>query len=183
MKIFSFSLSLPIALTCALLMTACTPKYDWREIRSADAPFIVALPAKPVSFSRPINLDGIPVTMPMIAAEVGGTTFAVGTAKLPDTANAALALITMKTALVKNIGGTVKTEKSVAAAKSPNGGQNVITIEIEAVGTRNGKPQPILLMARFIAQGKQIYQLVVLGEEKSISRDAADTFFTSFKLN
>ncbi len=58
-------------------------------------------------------------------------------------------------------------------------------LEIEANGSRNdrnGSAQPVLLMARFVAQDRRVYQVLALGEEKSLPREATDVFFTSFKL-
>lgn len=164
----------------ALALSACSPQYDWREVRSADAPFVAVLPAKPATYSRPVNLDGIQVAMTMTAAEVAGVTFAIGTAQLPDAAKAQAALAAMKTALVKNIGGTIRHEK--ASALMPG---KMTSIEIEANGAPSAAAggQPRLLLARFIAQDQRVYQLVVVGPEQAVSRETVDTFFTSFKLN
>lgn len=161
-----------------LALPACTPTYDWREVRGTEAPFSVVLPAKPATYSRPINLDGVRLVMTMTAAEADGVTFAVGSAQLPEPAKAQAALQAMKTALVNNIGGTVRHEKSAAAA-------GVASIDIEAAGTSNaaGGGQPMLLFARFAAKDRWIYQAVVIGRGKAVSRDAVETFFTSFKLN
>lgn len=153
------------------LVAACSPKFDWREVRGANAPFVVLLPAKPASHTRTVNLDGLQVPMTMTAADVDGVTFAVGTAELPDASQAPKALAAMKTALVRNIGGTIRQEKASAAGVVP------ATIEIEAAGADR------VLLARFLAKDKRIYQVVVVGKENAVSHDAADTFFTSFKLN
>lgn len=161
----------------ACLVLACTPKFDWREVQGAGAPYSVMLPAKPASQSRPINLDGVQVMMTMMAAEAGGVTFAVGTAELPDAAAAQKALGAMKTALVKNIGGTVRHEKPVTFYPAS------VAIEIDAVGTTDKVTdgQPRVLLARFIALDRRVYQLVATGGEQAVSQEAADTFFTSFK--
>lgn len=175
-KIFRSPLSTFACAACAVLaMTGCTPKYDWREVRGADAPFTILLPAKPTTFARPINLDGVQVTMAMTAAEIDGVTFAVGSVQLPDAATAQAALNKMKTALVKNINGGIKHEKFSAKTEP------VPAIDIEASGSSNG--QPYLLLARFAAKDTRAYQVIVAGREKDISREAADTFLTSFKLN
>lgn len=163
------------ALACLLL--ACTPKFDWREVQGAGAPYSIMLPAKPASQTRPINLDGMQVIMTMTAAEAGGMTFAVGTAELPDATAAQKALAAMKTALVRNIGGTIRHERPVTANPA------AAAIEIDALGTA-GKAtdnQPRVLLARFIARDKRVYQLVATGGERAISQEAVDTFFTSFK--
>jgi hypothetical protein len=169
-----------------LTLSACTPNYNWREVRGTVAPFVVLMPAKPSVDSRPVNLDGIPVTMTMAVAEVDEVTFAVGSAELPDAGKAVAALNAMKTALVKNIGGTIKSEKSSTAAQSSGqANSRIAVIDIEAIGTAGsrGAGQPRLLVARFVAKDKHIYQAVVVGSEKAVTREATDTFFTSFKLN
>ncbi len=171
-----------VAVAVCLFLSACSPKYDWREVRGSDAPFVVVLPAKPAFFSRPINLDGVKVTMSMTAAEVDGTTFAVGVVELPDAAGASAALLAMKTALVQNIAGQIKAERVLASVATVSGAPDPTSIEIEAVGTRNGGKQALLLKARFVARDKRVYQLLVAGKEKSDFRDVADTFLSSFKL-
>lgn len=178
LRILSRSPLKSAALACALLLAACSPKFDWREVRGANAPFIVTLPAKPAVHTRAVDLDGIPLTMTMTAAEVDAVTFAVGSAELPDAALAPQALLAMKAALVRNIGGTVRLEKS-----SPPGIVPAL-VEIEAIGPTdaNSGGHPRLLLARFLAKEQRIYQVIVVGREKDVSREAADTFFSSFKL-
>lgn len=161
-------------------LSACSPTYDWREVRGTDAPYVVLLPAKPATHSRPINLDGVPLVMTMTGAAVNGVTFAVGNAALPDQADPQMALNAMKTGLIKNIGGTVRHEKS-----SPVAGNTLPSNEIEAIGAASGKTagQPTILFARFAEKDRRIYQVIVVGQEKAVERDTVDTFFSSFKLN
>ncbi len=160
-------------------MQACSPTYNWREVSSTDAAFSALFPAKPATHSRSINLDGIQVTMTMTAAEIDGVTFAIGSAQLSDPATVLPALNAMKTALTRNINGTVRREKSSASAANP-----IPSTEIEAIGApAAGGGQPMLLMARFAAKNQRIYQVVVVGREQAVSREAAETFLTSFKLD
>ncbi|HJV87319.1 MAG TPA: hypothetical protein VJ698_17765 [Noviherbaspirillum sp.] len=159
-------------ITCMLPLAACSPKLDWRETRGSNAPFVVLLPAKPASYTRPVNLDGLQVSMTMTAAEVDKVMYAVGSAELPDESQAPKALAAMKTALVHNISGTVRQEKVSPAGSVP------MTVDVEATGTESR-----ILIARFLAKDKRIYQVVMLGKEGKVSREAADTFFNSFKLN
>lgn len=153
----------------ALLLCACSPRYNWREIRGEGASYSIMLPAKPASHSRTINLDGNQVTMTMTAAEVDGVTFAVGTAELADAAKAASAVVAMKTALLKNIKGTVRREAAASA------GSNV-SFELEAAGE-----QQRVLFARFLNRDRRVYQVLVTGKETAVPREAVDTFLASFK--
>lgn len=159
---------------CCLLLLACSPKFDWREVRGSAAPYVVVLPAKPATHARDINLDGLPVTMTMTGAEVDGVTFAVGSIELADPTQAQQALTAMKTALVRNINGKVTEERTSAPAPGAT------MTEVEASGPLQQGER--LLLARFIAQGRHAYQLVVVGAANAVSREAADTFFTSFRL-
>ncbi len=115
--------------------------------------------------------------MTMVASKVDDVTFAVGTAELPDATQAQVSLAAMKTAMINNIGGTVKQEKVLTMPQAINAPGTVALTEIEASGPHH------VLFARFLAKEKRVYQLIVIGPEKSVSRDVVATFFSSFKLN
>lgn len=153
-------LLLPLLATAVL--AACNPTYNWRDYRSVDERYAVLFPAKPAHQTRTVDLDGLKVEMTMTAAEVDGVTFAVGSAVLPDAAQGAHAVAAMKTALTRNIGATSVSER-------PTG--------IEAKG------KTMLLIGHFVAREQRAYQVIVVGEEQQLQRDAADTFLTSFKLD
>ncbi|WP_394780904.1 hypothetical protein [Undibacterium sp.] len=164
-----------------LALAACSPKLDWREVHGADAPYTALLPAKPTSFSREIDLHGIKMTMNMMAADVDGTTFAIGSAKLPDNAQALAALEGMKEGMLKNIAGNITSDKKGdASAATTNGSRQTRSYDVEAHGSlQNG--QPVVMAARFVASDQWVYQAVIVGNEKVVTRDAIDTFMTSFK--
>ena len=159
-------------LAAACVFSACSPKFDWRDYRSADAPYSALFPGKPSTHTRTIDLDGLQVSMTMAASNVDGNTFAVGSATLPDAAKAPAALVAMRTALIKNIGAA---DQAVAAPASDT------ALDIDVSGMQNGKP--VLLVGRFLAQDKRIYQIIVLAKEKQVSRENIDMFMGSFKLN
>lgn len=157
----------------SILLTACSPRLDWRTVQGSSEPYSVLLPAKPSTLVRRIDLAGTPVTMTMTAAEVDDVTFAVGSLALPDSAQAQQAIVAMKTAMLKNIRGKILHESS---ASDPSGSH----IEVEAIGSAaNGRPR--LLVAHFVAHGKFAYQAVVTGTQVAVTRDQVDTFMSSFK--
>lgn len=169
-------------LASAFILTACSPKFDWRDYRSVDAPYSSLFPGKPVTFTRPIDLNGVQVSMTMTASDVDGSTFAIGTALLPDAASAPAALAAMKIALTNNMVASINGDKpgllptdtsSVTSDKS--------VMQVEARGMQNGTP--ILLVGRLIAQGQRIYQIIVVAKEDQVSRENIDMFIASFKLN
>ena len=176
-------LAVPMLLSVLLMLAGCSPRLNWRLVQGADAPFEVLLPAKPATLSRAIDLDGIPVTMSMTAAEVDGVTFAVGAVVLADPALAPRALQAMKLALVRNINGSIQSEQASAAAQAAGADSSV---DIAATGSIGRSNQPARLLARFAARERRVYQAVMVGPSSAmdaIGADAADTFFTSFKLH
>ncbi len=162
-----------ITALAATALAACSPKFNWRDYTSKDAPFQVMFPDKPATHTRTIDLDGMKVEMTMTAAQVDSTTFAVGAAQAPDAGKAEAALAAMKAALVKNIGATIKSEKSAKAA-------NGASIDIDAVGMQKGTP--MRLVAHFESRNTRFYQVIVMGKEKDLSKENVEQFMSSFKL-
>jgi hypothetical protein len=173
MKIRLPSPVLSLLLACALL-AACSPKYNWRDYASPDAPYRVTFPAKPASFTRTIELDGMQLSMTMTAADVDGATFAVGAAEAPDEARARTALPAMMQALLRNIG----VNDGQAKVHADSSGRMVG--EVDATGKANGAP--VRLVGHFEARGKRFYQVIVLGKANAVPPEQVEQFLTSFTL-
>ncbi|MES2318727.1 MAG: hypothetical protein V4631_14705 [Pseudomonadota bacterium] len=168
------------ALACVAL-AACSPTYNWRDYSSELAPFRVMFPDKPSTHTRSIDLNGMKVDMTMTAAQVDGTTFAVGTAEAPDAEKAEAALVAMKIALIKNIGATIKSEKnSKASAVAGAASARSAALDVEASGTQNGVP--MRLVGHFESRNKRFYQVIVMGKEKELTKENIEMFMSSFKL-
>lgn len=172
--------SLIVAILGPAMLSACSPAYDWRDVPGTDAPYVASFPAKPATHSRAIDLNGTKITMSMTAARVDEISFAVGSVPTAD-AKAALASIhAMKTAMVKNIAGTVRREKLLPPA---TGQLQVIDLEASGKTSGNADGPALILHARFIAKQDRAYQLVVIGPEQAVPREEVDMFFSSFKTN
>jgi hypothetical protein len=169
-------LPLPVisVLLASVLLGACSPKYNWRDYASQDAPYRVMFPAKPASATRTVDLDGMQVSMTMTAAEVDGATFAVGSAEAPDEEHARAAVPAMVQALTRNIGAV----KEQAAAHAESGGRSVSDIDV--TGSSNG--QPVRLVGHFEARGKRFYQVIVLGKTNAMPSEQVEQFLSSFTL-
>jgi hypothetical protein len=160
-------------LLASILLGACSPKYNWRDYASPEAAYRVMFPAKPASFTRTIDLDGMQVSMTMTAADVDGTTFAVGAAEAPDEARARAALPAMMQALTRNIGagGAQGTVHADASGKA--------TGDLDVTGNSQGTP--VRLVGHFEARGKRFYQVIVLGKANDMPPEQVEQFLTSFK--
>ena len=157
-----------------LNLTACSPKFDWREVRGTESAFTVWMPAKPVSFSREMTLNGVVLKMHMTAADVDGISFAVGSAKVTDTSKIPGVLDAMQQGMLNNIHGVPEKQSSAVSDHSAK--------EIVAYGKlTNG--QPVKFVGRFLARGAWVNQIVIIGKEKPLTPEVVDTFMTSFKTN
>jgi len=175
-----------VALLAACTLSACSPKFNWREVQNEAGLYAITMPSKPTSFSRDIDLNGSKTSMTMTATEVDKNTFAVGTAELPDATTAQISLNAMKLALVRNINGTITSEKVVTMPQSQQADAGKLAVtEIEASGPASPATdgQPRLLFARFIAKDKRVYQVLVTGPAQELKRNNVDTFLSSFRLN
>lgn len=175
-----------LVLVCYLSISACTPKFDWREVRMNDAPITLLMPGKPASHAREVDLNGLKVQMQMTAVDVHQISFALAYAKLdlidPNTRaeisseqknqKQQFALEAMKQGMLKNIQGTIIENSDASLPKNT----------IVALGkSQNG--QAIKFIGRFTIQGPWIIQAVMIGDEKSFNPDVVDMFFSSLKFN
>lgn len=159
------------------LLVGCDPALNWREVRSNDAGYTVLLPAKPSSFDRTVNLDGLQVMMTMTAAEADGVNFAVATAVIEDETQRAKALIAMQTAMIRNIEGEIVEQKTVAV----KGGARAI--ELHATGKAGQARVPLALFARFVTHETRVFQVIALGPKEKLGAEIADIFLSSFAFN
>ncbi len=159
------------------LLAGCDPALNWREVRSNDACYTVLFPAKPSSFDRTVNLDGLQVMMTMTAAEADGVNFAVATAVIDDETQRAKALIAMQTAMMRNIEGEIVEQKTVAV----KGGATAI--QLHATGKAGQARVPLALFARFVTHETRVFQVIALGPKENLGAEIADTFLSSFAFN
>lgn len=157
-----------LLLASLLLLNACSPKFDWRDARGSNAPFSILMPGKPLTDSKDMQLEGINLKMDMLAGEVGGISFAVGSTKVEDAGKTGLVMEAMKKGMIRNIQGTPETTR--------NTGTDMLEVRGKL---RNG--QPVMMVGRFLARGPWVYQIIMLGQEKDMKQDVIDTFMTSFK--
>ena len=161
---------MPAALVLGLLLAlgACHPAYDWREIQETEAGYRILLPARPVSMSRPIDLDGVAVTMSMTGARVDEALFTVGSVALPSASEPAREHATqaMRTAMERNVQGH---ETKATQIEVPL---------IDAAGRVAGEPSH--MSAPFVARGDRAWQGVMIAPASD--PQAARLFHESFRI-
>ncbi len=172
-----------VVLAMLLMLVACHPAYDWREIHETDAGYRILLPAKPVSMTRPIDLDGVSVTMAMTGARVDEALFTVGSVVLPSSDEPARAHATqaMRFAMQRNLQGHETKATQVEVPVIDAAGRVVGSVagtHVEVEGTVMGEPSH--MSATFVARGDRAWQAVMIAP--SAIPEAAKLFHESLRI-
>jgi len=174
------------------LAIACSPRFDWRELRGPPGTFTVALPGKPQTVSRELDVpaDGASqrIEMSMLSTGVGASLFAVGTAKLPAPSLATPAalehtLAWFREGLARNVGDAAPAAAAVAGPPAGLAGRPLRAAQsFNASGVAGPGGRQTRLAARLYVVDDRLYQLVVIGAEGEVPPQALETFFDSFRL-
>jgi len=176
------------ALVAVLALIACSPRLEWRELRSPDG-YTVLLPGRAQVVTRELAFEGHPLPMSMTSTGVGASMFAVGVATLPpalaDDAAARERLIAyFRDALLKNVGATDPVADKATLSRPPAAPQQLRAAQgLQAQGRAGRDGAAARLAARWFIVDDRLYQLIALGGEGAIDAVALDTFFDSFSPN
>ncbi|HEY9095562.1 MAG TPA: hypothetical protein VIN35_07455 [Hydrogenophaga sp.] len=163
------------ALLALGLVGACSPAFNWRELRVDGAPLVALLPCKAETATREVPLTEPPATLHMHSCDTGGVTFAVAWAKLGSASQAAGALEQWKSA-------------SLASVRAPAGAESgwaaVVTRADEVHGIKaqglDHRGQALQTQAVYFSQGPWVYQAAVYGAQ--LPEQALTTFFEGLTL-
>jgi hypothetical protein len=171
------------ALAGCLLLLACSPPFDWREVRGAEAPYVILMPAKPTSSTRNVDLGGGPISMTMSVARAEDISFSITSGKLAQPAAAEATLLAMKSSLLRNTSAAIRKETASTTADGTKllALEGTFSLAPPAPTAKPGNAAQALLAARFAARNGFVYQVVAYGPEKALSGQVLDTFLTSFR--
>lgn len=187
------------ATTLLLLLPACSPTLNWRDVRPEGTGLVLLLPCKPDKAEKTVPLGGKPTMLKMLGCNAAGATFAVAMADIGDAAAAAsvlaqwqaLTLANMKAPPLEGGGGAVG--GAVAAASAAAGSQSTQVAALKLPGAAP-QPSPVLIKARgqradgtaaagnaaYFAQGSQLFQVVLYADK--IAPEVSETFFSSIRF-
>lgn len=155
--------------TCALalLLAACSPNYNWRELDVADGRVRAAFPARVQTETRQLALGGQTLSFSLTAAQVNGAVFGVGYAPLPAAVAAdPAARRALGEALMQSLYANLGRDAPQAL---PAYGQD-IEVHGEA-GEQAG-----WLLARVWVTDSMLIEAVAAGTEASLPADRAHEF-------
>lgn len=159
----------------ALLLSACSPTFNWRELRPEGVPLLALMPCKPETAVRPVPLLGQPTELHMHSCETSGLTFAIAWADLTDASPAHTALTQWKTASLASI--RVAPDAGEALDLKLAGAGEFLSVQ--AQGTDH-QSQALQMQALYFSHGGKVYQAAIYGAK--IAEAVGDTFFEGLRL-
>lgn len=165
---------LGVAGVLALLgLSACSPTFNWREVRPPGYSLTALWPCKPETAQRTIRLEGSAVELTMLSCEAGGVTFALGALRLPAGLEAPVLLDVWKRAILTSL----KAGGDAVAVWSPPLALQGLRVGWVAQGQRHDGT-PVQAHGLGLHWSQEAYQLVVYGVP---SKDVLTTLLDGLK--
>lgn len=162
-----------------LALPACSPTFNWRELRPEGTPLLALMPCKAESAMRPVPLGGAPTELHMYSCDTGGLTFAVAWADVAEAIRAPEALTQWRGAALAAV------RVAPAMANDPQTRWLVTVPGVPAAQGlaaqgRNHENRAVQMRAVYFARGSQIYQAAVYGPR--LPDAEVSTFFEGLRL-
>lgn len=153
-----------------VLLTGCTPEYNWREVEVAEGRAKVAFPARVQTDQRVLSLGQDKATFHLSSANVNDVVFAVGYMKIPE-GLVETQVGQLRRDLVNSLGA--KTGK-----RPPDRAFESEVFEIDAVVS--GKPAR--MVAKVLVHRGMLIQVVASGPASALTEERATEFMRSLTL-
>jgi hypothetical protein len=160
----------------AWALAACSPTFNWREVRAEPTPLKAMLPCKPDKAARNVPMAGREVSLQVLGCDTGGATFAVMFADLGDAGRADETLAQWKTASLSNMRGTTSQESPFM----PDGALALPqSLQVVATGQR-ADGSKVESQAAYFAHGRHVFQAVIYAGQ--LKPEVAEPFFSGLKF-
>jgi hypothetical protein len=162
-----------------LLVAACSPTFNWRELRDDAIELKAVMPCKPDRGTREVPLGEGPHQLHMHSCEAGGLTFAVAWVRLPDATQAAAVLEPWRRATLATLqaGGARMDEPDLAWTVRVSGAEGVLGLKARGNSTAG---QTMEARAVYFSRGVTVYQAAIYGAR--IPDEVASSFFDPLRL-
>lgn len=182
-----------LAMTASLLvLAACNPVFNWREVRPEGTALSLLLPCKPDKAEKKVPLGERPVTLRLLGCDAGNATFAVAVAEVGDASKVTAVLAQWQSGTLANMKAPpVSTLSGQPGGLSGKGATGVVRLTLPGAALL---PPAVLVkasgqqadgtavsgQAAYFVQGSQVFQAVIYAAE--INPEVAETFFSSLKF-
>lgn len=157
----------------SMLLAACNPTFNWREVRAESVPLNAMLPCKPDKGARSVPMAGRQVDLKLLTCDAGGVTFAILAGDIGDPLRAGEVLAQWKAATLANM--RANSAQSLEQPFLPAGAMALPqSVRVAATGQRaNGSK--VESHAAYFARGSHVVQAVIYADR--VTPEAADGFF------
>ncbi len=159
-----------------LLLTACSPTLDWREVRPVGSGAVLLMPCKPTSQERRLALDGYPALLTMYACTAGDQTWSVAYADVGQPARLAGVLQSLVTAA----GANISARSGQSLALKVNGATPNVASQRVLLQGRLPDGKALQMQVAVFAHGTKAFQAIALGN--TLSAEGVDTFMGSIRF-
>lgn len=171
-------LAIPRCAVAALtfVVAACSPTFNWREVRAEPTPLKAMLPCKPDKGARDVPMAGRQVSLEVLGCDTGGATFALLFADIGNAGRAGEVLAQWKTATLSNL-------RSAASREDPFRPPGALalpqSLHVVASGQR-GDGSKVESHAAYFAQGSHVFQAVIYSDR--LTPEMAEQFFSGLRF-
>ena len=159
-----------------LLVSACSPTMNWREVRADGQQAVMLFPCKPASFARMVRLGDEQVKMTLQACDAGGATWGLSWADVADPARVPRALRMLRQSTQDNLSATAGQALPLhvpGATPQPDSLR-------QALAGRAPDGKPLQGQVAVFSRGTVVFQATMLG--RPAQEESAATFFSSVRL-
>ncbi len=159
-----------------MLLAACGPTFNWRDVAIPSTALVALFPCKPDDAERTVAMAGEPQTLSMRSCKAGGVTFAVGHTRLKDAAQAAAALSQWREATLAGLGPQPAEVSLQLPADAP-----ALPQLLALQATRDPALAPAQRMSGlWFARGPDLF--VALAFAPELPAEATEPFFSGLRL-
>lgn len=167
---------LPLVLASAWVVLACSPAFDWREVRHADAGIVAVFPCRPQHHVRSVTIEQTAVPLHLMACSAAGRTFGISYIDVGAAEAVGPALSALQTAAVSHIkAARVKSTPLKVTGATPLSNSTLVSVD----GTTANGDQIHLHVGMF-ASGLRAYQATTFAPAPDL--DAIQTFFSGIQV-
>ncbi len=160
----------------SLLLVACSPALNWREVRPDGAALLALFPCRPDQGVQVVALGEHEVKMAMTGCEAGGAMFTLAHVALDGAVDAETLRALWQTGTLASMQGAPSSEQPFALKKAA---ATLLPRQISATGKR-ADGSPVAMRAAWFVVGGSLYQAAVYADRDV--DEVAQTYFDGIRV-
>jgi hypothetical protein len=167
---------MPAALLLVVCLAACSPTFNWREVRLETAGLKALLPCKPDKGARQVPMTGRQVSLEALGCDTGGATFAVLVADIGDATRSGEALAQWKA----DTSARLRAGRGAESPFNPPGGRALPESRRVVTQGQRGDGSKVVSHAAYFARGSHVFQAAIYADQ--LKPEVADAFFSGLRF-